>query len=159
MAPLALFVCTGNTCRSAMAEYFFRLALPTGSRWRAMSAGVSTSDGKPASMNTLQAVAELGGDIGAHRSRQMTRQLASDAAVIVAMTHGHADFLHDFFCVPRAKIVLLGSFIPKTTDDSIHDPFGGDISEYRRCRDLIRKAMPGLIRHLDTLDMSGGPSR
>ena len=152
MAPLILFVCTGNTCRSAMAEHFCHLALPPGSRWQVKSAGLFTSDGKPASENTIQAVAELGSDIRAHRSRQISQQLVSSATVIVAMTHGHADYLRDFFPDAREKLFLLGSFIPDALDDSIDDPYGGSLKDYRACRDLIRKAIRHLLGHLEKLN-------
>lgn len=149
MAPLILFVCTGNTCRSAMAELFCRLALPPGSRWQVKSAGLFTSDGKPASENTIRAVSELGSDIRTHRSRQITQQLVSSAAVIVTMTRGHADYLRDFFPVAKEKLFLLGSFIPDALDDSIEDPYGGSLEDYRACRDLIRKAIRNLLSRLE----------
>ena len=154
MAPLVLFVCTGNTCRSAMAEAFCRLALPPGSRWRVASAGLSTSSGKPASTNTIQAVAELGGDISAHRSQPMSPELASDAALIVTMTYGHADYLRSYYPDARDRIYLLASFLPNRTDKPIDDPFGGTLEDYRACRDLIRKAVMGLVRYLEQIDTS-----
>nr|HPO36907.1 low molecular weight protein arginine phosphatase [Kiritimatiellia bacterium] len=66
MVPLILFVCSGNTCRSPMAEALFRLALRPGAPWRAASAGLAAHAGGRACAEAVQAVAEAGGDLKGH---------------------------------------------------------------------------------------------
>ena len=89
-----VFICTGNTCRSPMAEGFFRaLGGEEKTGLAALSAGMYTSDGLPASGNAVTAAAELGADITSHRSRMLTPELAREAKYLVCMTGAQYDNL------------------------------------------------------------------
>lgn len=82
-----IFICTGNTCRSPMAEGLFRAhngEEKTG--LTAASAGLYTENGLPASANAVAAAGERGADISAHRSRQLTAEVAENAKYLVCMT-------------------------------------------------------------------------
>lgn len=117
-----LFVCTGNTCRSPMAEgYFNSLSLPL---ITAESRGLSAS-GCPVSENSALVLGELGIDISAHLSRLITEEDKS-ADRIICMTEGHRAALS---AAGFDKLSVLGNGIP--------DPYGGDIDTYRQCRDSI----------------------
>ena len=149
MGSLVLFVCTGNTCRSPMAEVLFRMALPRSSSWRAASAGLAAHEGARASENAVVALREAGGDLRTHRSRPVTAELVQASAAIVVMTGAHALQIHTRFPDARDKLFLLRSFDPDSPAHSdVSDPFCGSLAEYRCCRDLIRRAMPGLVRFL-----------
>ena len=137
-----IFICTGNTCRSPMAEGLFRAhggEDKTG--LTAASAGLFTQDGMPASQNAVAAAAELGADITAHRSRMLTPELARDARYLVCMTGAHYDRLCELFPDCADKVFTL---LP----EDISDPFGGDLETYRRAAAEIDKGVHSIIERL-----------
>ena len=86
-----LFVCTGNICRSPMAEGLFRHAVKGRGDFEVFSAGVGAIDGLPPSEHAVRAVRELGIDISRQRSRMLTADLVRRADYIFGMTHSHVD--------------------------------------------------------------------
>ncbi len=131
-----VFVCTGNTCRSPMAEGIFA-SLPN-KGYFASSAGIFAQDKAEPSENSVKAMGEIGIDIKSHRSRQLTPQIIERAEMLVTMTQSHKDALSAF----GNKALTLGELAG--TNASISDPFGGDLKVYRACRDeisgLVKKA-------------------
>ena len=137
-----VFICTGNTCRSPMAEGFFRaLGGEEKTGLAALSAGMYTSDGLPASGNAVTAAAELGADITSHHSRMLTPELAREAKYLVCMTGAHYDRLCELFPDCADKIFTL---LP----EDISDPFGGDLATYRRSAAEIDKGVQAVIESL-----------
>ena len=150
MVPLILFVCSGTTCRSPMAEALFRLALRPGAPWRAASAGLAAHAGGRACAEAVQAVAEAGGDLKGHSSQPVTEALLREAYAVIAMTPAQADQLIQRFPSVRDRLFLLRAFDPSSPlHAAVDDPFCGSIADYRRCRDLICEALPGLLTYLD----------
>src|SRR5947208_2161515 len=88
-----LFVCTGNTCRSPLAEAIARkIAIERGLQdVEAISAGTSAHDGAPASDGSLLVGMERNMDLGQHRSQQLTKELVRDADLILVMSPHHLD--------------------------------------------------------------------
>jgi len=145
-----LFICTGNTCRSPMAEALFRLRMGDESRWEACSAGIYAGAGSPASANSVKAMHELGIDIGSHRSRPLTTELVQQADLIVTMTAGHRfEILQDFPAVGN-RVFLIKSFGTSRVTTDITDPFGGSLSIYKQTRDEIDQALSDLILFIHT---------
>lgn len=129
-----LFVCTGNTCRSPMAEGYLRSKELDGIT--VISRGLA-SDGSPVSLNSKTAMAEVGIDISGHISRQITDRDIKNADKIICLSPSHRAVLLSAG-VPQEKLYILGN--------GISDPFGGDITVYRRCRDEIFAAIDALIK-------------
>jgi len=138
-----------------MAEALLRAALPQTSPWRVFSAGLAAFEGSSASDFAVAALNELGCDLRAHRSRQVTPERVRKATVIVPMTRAHTDQLTTQFPDARDRIYLLRSFDPDASANAdVTDPFCGSLDDYRRCRDVIRRAIPGLVRFLEQNDSS-----
>ncbi|MFZ2949828.1 MAG: low molecular weight protein arginine phosphatase [Desulfuromonadaceae bacterium] len=145
-----LFVCTGNTCRSPMAEVLLRKRLAELPGWRVASAGICAGEGMRASTESAKAVAELGLDLSNHRSHFLTSEQVRDVRVIVAMTRAHADAIAKIQPASFEKTFLMRSFIPGGGGD-VADPIGFGINDYRRCRDEIAAGMDGLVAFLKGL--------
>lgn len=128
-----LMVCTGNTCRSPMAQHLMQRALgQLGVAASVQSAGLA-ADGSPISQGALQALQQRGIDASGHLSQQVTPEMCAAADVIFTMSQGHKQALVQFFGVPQHKIQVLGSGIP--------DPFGGDAALYEAACEAIDRAV------------------
>lgn len=128
-----LFVCTGNTCRSPMAEGLFKklLADKNIDKINCSSAGLFAMTGDEVTPNSVKACERFAVDISAHRARRITSYILDETDKFVCMTPDHAASLALY--VPHEKTIVLGSGIP--------DPYGGDLETYIRCANSIRTAL------------------
>jgi RpiB/LacA/LacB family sugar-phosphate isomerase len=137
-----LFVCTGNVCRSPMAEGIFRGMAESGS-YLILSAGLGAMDGQPPSAHAIRAVKEIGIDISSQRSRLLTPDLVEEADYIFGMTHSHVDTIMLLYPQVAEKTFLVREF-DDTLDyyeKDISDPIGGSYEMYVKCRDQIEQGL------------------
>src|SRR5262245_17567587 len=151
-----LFVCTGNVCRSPMAEGIFRYATHGHGDYRVFSAGLGAMEGQPPSHYAVQAVKELGIDISGQRSRMLTPDLVHQADYIFGMTHSHIDTVSLLFPQAAERTFLLREF-DETLDffeKDISDPIGGSYEVYLNCRDQIEQGIASLLRFLGQTEVA-----
>jgi protein-tyrosine-phosphatase len=143
-----IFVCTGNTCRSPMAEGLLKKLLGSESGWKIASAGVCAGNGFPASPNAVRALQEQGIDISSHSSRHLTPEMIESADLLVTMTRAHRDAVVAIAPESRGKVFLLKSFGVAQSAADIYDPVGEALDVYRRVRDEIDAALSDLILYM-----------
>jgi protein-tyrosine phosphatase len=131
MSTHILFVCTGNTCRSPMAEALLReAAAARGLDVVVSSAGAGAWDGAPVSEGAYLVGLENGLDLSNHRARLLTREIVRGADLILAMSGHHLARVAELGGEEKAH--LLGAYAgrePGRTE--VNDPFGSDLASYR----------------------------
>jgi protein-tyrosine-phosphatase len=154
-----LFVCTGNVCRSPMAEALARKLLAERRREDVgvSSAGTAAAEGAPASEGSYLVGLEVGLDLGEHQAQQLTADLVADADVVFGMSRHHVQRAEELG--GRGKSYLLGAYAGRSEGDAdVPDPFGGDLEEYRMTYALLHDFLTDALDRLlaEQRDDAGG---
>jgi protein-tyrosine phosphatase len=151
-----LLVCTGNLCRSPMAEGILKDQLRRNGKdslYQVRSAGTWTRDGLSASALAVEAMEEVGLDISSHRTHHLNGEDVDQANLVVVMERAHKEALLTEFPAAARKTVLLSELTGELYD--IFDPYGSDsLLVYRRCASEIDRLLREGYAHL--LELAGG---
>ena len=146
-----LFVCTGNICRSPIAEGLFRRLLGNRKEIEVASAGVHAVRGQPPSLYAVQVCEEEGSDISGLRSQPLTAALVDRATHIFAMTGAHLETIQMLFPQGAEKSFLLREFEESGTTvwRDVPDPIGLGREVYEDCARIIKKALPSVLAFVE----------
>lgn len=142
-----------------MAEGFLRrMAEESGIEVETGSAGLGAMENMPPSENSVVAMEEEGIDISKQRSRMLTPDMVEGFTHIFGMGESHIETVRAYFPESLEKTFVLREFITdEGADRNVPDPIGGDLEEYRLTRNLIKEAMPSILRFVATGDPAGAP--
>jgi protein-tyrosine-phosphatase len=144
-----LVVCTGNICRSPLAEAMLRSRAAAAGRGdlEFVSAGTGAWDGAPASEGSYLVALENGLDLSGHLARQLTADLVAEADLILGMSPHHVERAASLGGAGKAQ--LLGSFAGREGSDAeVGDPFGGDLDVYRRTWVQLNELLDAVMERL-----------
>jgi protein-tyrosine-phosphatase len=150
-----LMVCTGNQCRSPMAEGLLvqKLQAQNISHIIVSSAGTLTGEGIPPASDSVLVMEEEQVDISALRSEPLSADLVETADLILVMETAHKAYIHRMWPAAEKKVFLLKEFGDGGRLEDVEDPIGRERNVYRQCRDEISaeldRLLPDLINQTD----------
>lgn len=151
-----LFVCTGNSCRSIMAEGLMKKHLKALDKERieVVSAGVGALDGFPPTEETVETMEKEGVDVSRYKSKKITPEMIKNADLILVMEASHKDIVARFVPDAAAKTHLLKEFLAEKTgrdypdDRNIPDPIGRPMDYYKLSFEIIKSQIERIAKLL-----------
>lgn len=141
-----LFVCTGNSCRSIMAEAYFKKRIRENNLpFEVRSAGTIALNGGKPSEETIEVLKKEGIDATGYESTKLEEEVIDWADVILVMEPEHREAVISLCPLAAGKIFMLGEFNPEAKDILIPDPIGRSYSFYKVTFSLIKRAIDGLV--------------
>ena len=152
-----IFVCTGNTCRSPLAEAFARRdAQQRGLAASFASAGIGAALGSPATDGAILIGLERGVDLSRHRSRPLLPTAIDKDTVVLVMASSHISGVRAI--APQARVYLLDEYGSHGASmRPILDPFGGDLDDYRVAADAIQAMLEPVMDRLGSERTTDAP--
>ena len=148
-----LVVCTGNICRSPMAEGMLKKYLPRSLAGRVAisSAGTHALHGNMAQPHAVAVMQGLGIDITGHRARQLSGTLVKSADLILVMERFHLRLVKVRSLLSPAKVHMLTAYAANGEPDDVPDPMGEPITAYETSAAMIHDCVKGVVAYLDTI--------
>ena len=153
MKKNVLFVCTGNSCRSVMAEGLFKKAVEgRQDQYVVGSAGVAAMDGYPSTLETIRALKRQGVDMSGHRSRRLTREMVRLADKIFVMERLHKSMILEAWPEAGEKVHLLTEFSESrpSSDQAqdVPDPIRGTDEYYNGILEIVNRCIERIVKEV-----------
>lgn len=141
MVQKVVFVCTGNTCRSPMAEIMLSHVLEDGAI-EVCSRGLQVLSPQPANDNSILEMKKRGLDLSAHSATAFKPGEITEETLVLTMTEFHKDFLHSMYPELVERVYTIKGYVDQQGD--VHDPFGGNSKIYEACASELQELINAL---------------
>ena len=152
MSKTILFVCTGNSCRSPMAEGLLKKMLKEKGGVRILSAGIKHGPFKNPTKEAIEAMRAFNLNISTHQTTSLSKEVIEEANLILVMSEEHRRFILDVELGAEGKVFLLKEFAGYKKDLHIRDPFRLPYRVYQKVageiKEALERALPRILEYL-----------